>query len=243
MRRKSKMLAAQAQEAAEARHAQSNAAWIGARQLLAALTAGERPHEKESWEIILRDGERCEAALAANFERYRPLGDGTYQTYTRTKVQPGFFGTQHVVNQLDVRATNQAAAIAAANAQPRWVPLRRDLPVLLTTERLIVLYDGNPLNFWWSAVKSFTPEPTGWAASYQFHTEGCEPLRLVGLAAPAIAVYSTERLHGAKGLLNHPGLAALRSAPRGEMSTQRQPLAAIEPVPQSPATQFDQYLR
>jgi hypothetical protein len=97
---------------------------------------------------------------------------------------------------------------AARAAAPRWRG-GQDTRAVLTDRRLLVLADSEWVEFGYSQVKAFYPDPWSWRVVLEF-AGACAPLCLTGPATPSVMAMLCWALHGVEGLRTHPSLQPLR---------------------------------
>ncbi|MGH9075122.1 MAG: hypothetical protein ACRDZQ_13545 [Acidimicrobiales bacterium] len=119
-----------------------------------------------------------------------------------------------------------------AAAASDWPPVR---PWLVTSERVVGrLGDERLYGYRWDHMVGCRVDLTQGSERVVLDQDGQPPLTWTGPGIAPLAVAAVYRLHGAPALLDHPGLASLRSggvAPRTEV----RPAAELPPVHAIPA--------
>lgn len=192
-------------ERAESWRAELQGSWTAARDLLNQLKAGANMQELRLWGPVLQPGERAHLQMPVFYSRYYGTHSGYIHTTGVFLGSVPFMAAGYALTALS-NSNRRAAALAAS------IPMWREFTAatgLVTSERIICEVNGRWLSFYPRQATAIYPDPTDWSVVLDF--PGIEPLRLSGLHGPTMAVAIVWMVHGASGLAEHPGLAALRS--------------------------------
>lgn len=179
--------------------------WEYTRRAASSLRAGVPPPELTMHGLVLKPGEHAILQTGAGYSRlYGTSGQytrGTTLAVGRPAFVLGALAAQGVANHARRRAAERAAAV-------QWRE-HQHAPVIVTTQRFLCnTHARGWLSFWFDHVSEFYPDLPGWTVTVGF--EKGEPLRLVGPAAPALALWSATAILG-DSWTNDPRLALLRS--------------------------------
>lgn len=134
---------------------------------------------------VLEPGEQALLSAEIDCSRFCD-GDGRYSPMPlivagRPAVMVGALAVQGVVNHRRKKAAAQRAA-----AQWRF---HQTCPVIVTTDRLICTTAPHGMvSFWFGACTEFYPDLQQWTLTLGF--DSTYPVRLSGLAAPALSLWS-----------------------------------------------------
>lgn len=186
------------------------------------LLAGNHPQPITMWGLVLDPGETVYLQTTAKYSRLYG-GDGSYTASGGFYLgSPGFVLGMMALNGA-VNASRRANA--RRDMQLLWRDLQ-DVAVIGTNYRLICNVQGHGwLSFYFNAVSEFYPEPAKWMVTFAF--QNSEPLRLEGLTAPTLAVFSAWCVLGDRWP-DDPGLAPLIQA------AQARSVEPADPQPQLP---------
>lgn len=157
-----------------------------------ALVGGVEPPTVTVYGPIIDDDERPRLCTTAGISRL-VCGDGSYQRSSLLLLGTpgltlGLLAAQGLVNH---RRRQQARR----DQIPAW-RLHRLGTVIVTDQRIMCSgIDGTLLDFWFGAVTEFYPDLASRAVVLAF-SEQCQPLRIDGPAAPAIALWIAVGLYG-----------------------------------------------
>lgn len=178
--------------------------WHYSRSCASALRAGRPPTPIEVYGPILEPGEQALLSTEVNYSRFCG-DDGQYSPLSlivagRPAVMFGALAVQGVVNQ-----RRKMAAARRAVAQWRFSQI---CSVIVTNERLICTTAPHGLvSFWFGACTEFYPDLQQWTLTLAF--DSTSPLRLSGLATPALSLWSAYGVLG-DAWVDDPRLALLR---------------------------------
>ena len=192
-----------AEDTATALVRQSKDAWTGAREYARRLAGGESPAPLGVTGLVLQPGEQASIHTAAAYSRFY----GENGTYTPVG---GFVLGAPALVAASIVGTAAFNAHRRSQARSRAVPQWRDaqeVAVLATSQRLACQTStAGWLSFWLSSVHEFYPAPQEWALTLVW--ADAAPLRLAGLAAPALCVH-VARVLMPDQWTSHPALAPL----------------------------------
>ncbi|GAB2568002.1 hypothetical protein [Leucobacter ruminantium] len=175
--------------------------YAGAQRQL--LLDGRVPEARESWEVVLQNGERLFEDVTLGYARYYGADVQYTQTSSFAFGHPAFVLSAIAVNAAANAASARRASLAAA---PQWRE-HQTARVLITNRRFLVHANGRWLSFWFEGITAIYPETAVRTLICQF--EVGEPLMLTGDAAPLASVYAVLIALGPEALERHPALAAL----------------------------------
>lgn len=179
--------------------------WHYSRGCAAALRAGRPPTPIGVYGPVLEPGEQALLSAEIDYSRFCS-GDGRYSPLPlivagRPAVMFGALAVQGVVNH-----RRKAAAAQRAAAQWRY---HQTCPVIVTTDRLICTTAAHGMvSFWFGACTEFYPDLQQWTLTLGF--DSTYPVRLSGVAAPALSLWSAYGVLG-DGWVDDPRLALLLS--------------------------------
>ena len=177
--------------------------WHYSRGCAAALRAGRPPTPIEVHGPVLEPGEQALLSAEIDYSRFCG-GDGQYSPLPlivagRPAVMFGALAVQGLVNHRRKTAAAQRAA-----AQWRY---HQTCAVIVTTERLICTTAPHGMvSFWFGACTEFYPDLQQWTLTLGF--DSTYPVRLSGLAAPALSLWSAYGVLG-DAWVDDPRLALL----------------------------------
>lgn len=166
--------------------------WRYAQGCANALMGGLEPPTVTVFGPVLDDDELARVCTTAGISRL-VSGDGSYQPsslllFGTPGLTLGMLAAQGLVNH---RRRQQARR----EQVPAW-RLHRLGTVIVTDQRIMCSgIDGTLLSFWFGAVTEFYPDLASRTVVLAF-TDQCQPLRLEGAAAPAIALWIAVGLYG-----------------------------------------------
>jgi hypothetical protein len=171
------------------------------------LLAGNEPQPLTLYGLVLEPGETAYLQTSVQYARLYG-GSGRY-----TQSGGVFFGKPGMV--LGLMAANAAVnasrrAAARRDMQLLWRDLQ-EVALIATNVRLMCHLPARGwLSFDYSTVTEFYPDPANWTITFGF--QASEPLRLSGLATPALSVFTSWCVLGGDRWKTEPGIAPLLQA-------------------------------
>ena len=181
----------------------SQDAWVGAREYARRMASGQDPTPLGVTGLVLQPGEQASIHTAADYSRF--YGEqGTNAPVGGFALGAPAFVAASIVGTVAFNARRRSQA--RSRAVPRWRDAE-EVAVLATSQRL-ACQTGTAgwLSFWLSSVHEFYPDPREWALTLVW--ADAAPLRLTGLAAPALCVH-VARVLMPDQWTTHPALAPL----------------------------------
>lgn len=157
-----------------------------------ALICGTEPPAVTVYGPVLEEDERPRVCTTAGISRLL-TGDGSYRRsslllFGTPSVTLGMLAAQGFVNH---RRRQQARR----EQIPAW-RLQRVGTVIVTDRRIMCSgIEGTLLAFWFDGVTEFYPDLAARTVVFAFGDQ-CEPLRIEGAAAPAVALWSAVGIYG-----------------------------------------------
>lgn len=176
--------------------------WHYSRGCAAALAAGRTPTPVAVYGPVLERGEHALLSTDIGYSRYC-AANPQYSPLPvivagRPAVMFGALAVQGVVN-------HRRKVAAERKAAEQW-RFQQTCTVIVTTDRLICsTVSHGQVNFWFGACTEFYPDLDQWTLTLDF--DSTYPVRLSGLAAPALSVWS------AFGILGETWVSDPRLAP------------------------------
>lgn len=182
---------------------QSRDAWAGAREYAQRLASGQDPAPLGVTGLVLQPGEQASLHTAADYSRY--YGEsGTHTPVGGFVLGAPAFVAASIVGTAAFNARRRSQA--RLRAVPRWRDAE-EVAVLATNQRLACQTStAGWLSFWLASVHEFYPDPREWSLTLVW--AGAAPLRLAGLAAPALCVH-VARVLMPDQWTTHPALGPL----------------------------------
>ncbi len=182
---------------------QSQDAWAGAREYAQRLASGQDPAPLGVTGLVLQPGEQASLHTAADYSRY--YGEsGTHTPVGGFVLGAPAFVAASIVGTAAFNARRRSQA--RLRAVPRWRDAE-EVAVLATNQRLACQTStAGWLSFWLASVHEFYPDPREWSLTLVW--AGAAPLRLTGLAAPALCVH-VARVLMPDQWTTHPALGPL----------------------------------
>jgi len=191
------------------------------------LLDGNQPQAMDVWGLVLDPGETVYLQTSAKYSRLYG-GDGKYMHSGGIfATNPGMF---LALNALNAAVNAQRKAAARRDMELMWRDLQ-DVAIIGTNHRLICNVQRHGwLSFYFNSVSEFYPEPANWMVTFAF--QNSEPLRLEGLTAPTLAVFSGWCVLGDRWS-SDPGLAPVVEAAEAkrEIQSGRQNQQALPRIP------------
>lgn len=175
------------------------------RALADALQIDQPPAPLTVWGLVMAPGESAYLDVPVHYSRFS--GRDVLHRRAGAYFLGGGSGAAFAAGCLMLGdSISEARAVRAA--APRWRHGQQTRAVL-TNRRLLVLADNEWVEFAYSQVKAFYPDPWAWRVVLEF-AGTCAPVCLTGPDTPSVMAYLCWALHGAQGLRTHPGLQPLR---------------------------------
>jgi hypothetical protein len=198
-----------AELAAKAQLEREATVWADAQRLTAALIAGRLPPPLSVPGIVLEPGEQAYFDVTAQYSRYYDYEVGTVQLPSVVPGQPGFLMSTTTVVPRSQRVAPRWSRRGAA-VQSTWSP-ETPARVIVTDKRILCESNGSWASFGYDTITAYYPTPLQW--SVEFQLQQAEPVRLAGLAVPAVAAFVAAQLEGAQVLAASAAFEPLRARP------------------------------